>query len=58
MGGALMIHSVGVLNAFKTIITGKDIYGVDASQMDKGTSWISFGLTAASSAMPEVNVVN
>ena len=58
MGGALMIPSVGVPNAFKTIVTEKDIYGVDASQMDKGTSWISLGLTMASAAMPELNMVN
>ena len=58
MGGVLMIPSVGVPNAFKTIVTGKDIYGVDASQMDKGTSWISLGLTTASAAMPELNMVN
>ena len=58
MGGVMLIPTVGVPNAFKTIVTGKDIYGVDASQMDRGTSWISLGLTTASAAMPELNVVN
>jgi len=58
MGGVLMIPSVGVPNAFKTIVTGKDIYGVDADKFDKGNAWINIGFTITELAFPEFETTN
>jgi hypothetical protein len=58
MGIALINPIVGVPNAFKTIITNSDIYGEPVTQMDKGSSWISVGLTASAAAIPELEAVN
>ena len=58
MGLATINPLVGVPNAFKVAATREDIYGISASKTDIGMSWISIGLTASESAIPELGLFN
>ena len=49
---------MSVPNALKTIITGKDIYGVQSDKIDKGGAWLNIGFTITELAFPEFEVAN
>ena len=58
MGLATINPLVGLPNAVKVIIKREDIYGVSSTKMDIGMAWISIGLTASESAIPELKLFN
>ena len=58
MGIALINPLVSVPNAFKTIATGEDIYGVQSDKIDKGGAWLNIGFTITELAFPEFDVAN
>jgi len=58
MGVALINPLLGVPNAFKTITTGEDIYGIQSDQIDKGGAWLNIGFTITELAFPEFEAAN
>ena len=58
MGMALINPLFGVPNAFKTIATGEDIYGIQSDKIDKGGAWLNIGFTITELAFPEFEAAN